>query len=54
MTEMQNDLIQSVPPQSKPKNRSTGALILFLVFAIPMNIIFFPCLLEIKGPKSIA
>jgi hypothetical protein len=41
MTEMQNDLIQSVPPQSKPKNRSTGALILFLVFAIPMPICMF-------------
>ena len=38
MMEMQSDLNQPVQPQSEPTNRSTGALILFLVFAIPMPI----------------
>ncbi len=39
--EMQNDLNQPVQPQSAPKNRSTGALVLFLVFAVPMPVCMF-------------
>ena len=39
--EMQNDLNQPVEPQSGPANRSTGALVLFLIFAIPMPICMF-------------
>ncbi|MCK7481624.1 MAG: hypothetical protein M0C28_33945 [Candidatus Moduliflexus flocculans] len=41
MMEMQNDLNQPVQPQSAPKNRSTGALVLFLVFAVPMPACMF-------------
>ncbi|NTU55936.1 MAG: hypothetical protein HGA79_06785, partial [Anaerolineales bacterium] len=39
--EMQNDLNQPVQQQSAPKNRSTGALVLFLVFAVPMPVCMF-------------
>jgi hypothetical protein len=39
--EMQNDLNQPVQPQSAPKNRSTGALVLFLIMAVPMPICMF-------------
>src|SRR5258708_4637068 len=38
MTETQLDLNQPVQPPVEPKNRTTGALILFLLFAIPMPI----------------
>ena len=41
MMEMQNDLNQPVQPAEEPKNRSTGALILFLLMAIPMPICMF-------------
>ena len=39
--EMQTDISQSIQPQEEPKNRSTGALILFLLFAIPMPLCMF-------------
>lgn len=38
MTEAQLDPNQSVPPSTEPTNRSVGALILFLVMAVPMPI----------------
>lgn len=41
MNEIQNDINQPVQVQGEPKNRSTGALILFLVLAIPMPICMF-------------
>jgi hypothetical protein len=41
MTEPQDNLNQPVESQEKPGNRSTGSLILFLVFAIPMPICVF-------------
>ena len=41
MMEMQNELNQPLQPQDEPKNRSTGALILFLILAIPMPICMF-------------
>jgi hypothetical protein len=41
MNELPDDLIQPVESQEEPTNRSTGALILFLVFAIPMPICMF-------------
>ncbi len=41
MNEIQDDLNQPVELQEEPGNRSTGALILFLVFAIPMPICMF-------------
>jgi len=41
MNEAQVDLNQNVQPPDEPKNRSTGALILFLVMAVPMPICMF-------------
>lgn len=41
MMEMQNDLNQPMQTQEAPRNRSTGALILFLVLAIPMPVCMF-------------
>ncbi|GAB4463065.1 MAG: S8 family serine peptidase [Anaerolineales bacterium] len=41
MMEMQNDLNQPVSPAEAPKKRSTGALALFLVLALPMPICLF-------------
>ncbi len=41
MMEMQEDLKQPVRPKEEPKNRSTGALILFLLMAVPMPICMF-------------
>jgi hypothetical protein len=41
MTASQNNLNQPVELQEEPQNRSTGALILFLVIAIPMPICMF-------------
>src|SRR5258707_222350 len=38
MTETQLDLNQPVQPPVEPTNRTTGALVLFLLFAIPMPI----------------
>lgn len=36
MKETQLDLNQPIQPQDEPKNRSTGALVLFLILALPM------------------
>lgn len=41
MMEMQNDLNQPVQPKEESKNRSVGALILFLVFALPAPLCMF-------------
>ena len=41
MTEFHDELNQSIESPDEPKNRSTGALILFLVFAMPMPICMF-------------
>lgn len=41
MAETPIDLIQPVPPVPESKNRSTGALILFLLLAIPMPVCLF-------------
>jgi hypothetical protein len=41
MNEIQDDLNQTVETQEEPKNRSTGALILFLIVAIPMQVCMF-------------
>lgn len=41
MMEMQNDLNQPVQPKGEPRNRSTGALVLFLILAIPMPVCMF-------------
>lgn len=39
--EMQNDLSQPIQPKEESKNRSVGALVLFLVFALPMPVCMF-------------
>ena len=41
MNELKDDLNQPFDTPEEPKNRSTGALILFLVFAIPMPVCMF-------------
>jgi hypothetical protein len=41
MNEMQNDLDQPDQPPEEPKNRSATALILFLVFAVPVPVCLF-------------
>jgi subtilase family protein len=38
MTENQMDLNQPLQPATEPRNRTTGALVLFLLFAVPMPI----------------
>src|ERR1041385_2620674 len=38
MTETQIDLNQPLPPPAEPRNRTTGALVLFLLLAVPMPI----------------
>lgn len=39
--EMQNDLSQPMQPKEEPRNRSTGALVLFLLLALPMPLCMF-------------
>ncbi len=41
MNELQENLNQSVQSQQEPRNRTAGALILFVVFAVPMPICVF-------------
>lgn len=41
MMEMQNDLNQPVQSKEEPRNRSVGALVLFLVMALPMPLCMF-------------
>lgn len=41
MMEMQNDLNQPVTSKEEPRNRSTGALVLFLIMALPMPVCMF-------------
>lgn len=41
MMEPQHDHVQPIPSASEPKSRSTGALVLFLLLALPMPVCMF-------------
>ncbi|MDL1912881.1 hypothetical protein FBQ81_19665 [Chloroflexi bacterium CFX6] len=54
--EMQNDLSQPIQPREEPRNRSTGALILFLLLALsmPLCMFFYHYVLWYMGQLAIA
>lgn len=53
---MQNDLSQPIQPREEPRNRSTGALILFLLLALsmPLCMFFYHYVLWYMGQLAIA